>query len=148
VNALFPARHLCDTAAMSDVDWQALFLAAESARRAAYAPFSRFQVGAALLCDGGQVVRGCNVENASFGLTVCAERNAVGAMVVAGSKRAVAVALVVDSKRPTPPCGMCRQVLAEFGEAGLVIASRTLGGVEAQWTLGELLPHQFGREFL
>ena len=132
---------------MAQVDWQRLFEAAEAARQRAYAPYSKFQVGAALLCDDGSIVSGCNVENASYGLTVCAERNAIGSAVLQ-KKKPVAVAIVVDSREPTPPCGMCRQVIAEFGSAELPIASRTSAGKEARWTLGELLPHAFTRSFL
>jgi cytidine deaminase len=132
---------------MAEVDWQQLFEAAEKARQRAHAPYSKFQVGAAILCDDGSVISGCNVENASYGLTVCAERNAIGAMVLAGRKP-VAVGIVVDSREPTPPCGMCRQVLAEFGDASLPVASRIKNGTQARWTLGELLPHAFTRSFL
>jgi len=131
---------------MSTIDWQRLFEAAEAARQRAHAPYSRFQVGAAILCDDGSIVSGCNVENASYGLTVCAERNAVGAMVLS-ARRPTAVAIVADSREPTPPCGMCRQVLAEFGDAALPVRSRTPGGLEKQWTLGELLPHAFTKSF-
>ena len=131
---------------MATIDWNALFAAAEQARQRAHAPYSKFQVGAALLLADGSVAAGCNVENASYGLTVCAERNAIGAAQLTGQKP-VAVAIVVDSREPTPPCGMCRQVLAEFGDAALPVASRTLKGQEARWTLGELLPHAFTRSF-
>ncbi len=130
-----------------DVPWEAMFAAAEKARTAAYAPYSRFHVGAAIACTDGSIVAGCNVENASYGLTVCAERNAIGAVVVSG-KTPAAVALMVDSDKPTPPCGMCRQVLAEHAPAATVIRSRTLKGQEAQWTVGELLPHLFSKELL
>jgi cytidine deaminase len=132
---------------MPNVDWQKLFEAAETARTKAYAPYSKFQVGAALLCDDGSIIAGCNVENASYGLTVCAERNAIARSVLE-QKKLVAVAIVVDSREPTPPCGMCRQVIAEFGTTTTPIASRTVSGKEAQWTLGELLPHAFTRSFL
>ncbi len=133
---------------MPAVAWDALFAAAEVARQRAHAPYSRFLVGAAILCDDGAIVSGCNVENASYGLTCCAERNAIGAMVVGGARHPVAVAIVVDSQKPTPPCGMCRQVLAEFGTAALPVRSRTLSGQEQGWTVGELLPHLFNRDFL
>jgi len=132
---------------MTEVDWERLFEVAEQARQRAHAPYSKFQVGAALWCDDGSIVSGCNVENASYGLTVCAERNAIGAM-VRGARTPVAVAIVVDSREPTPPCGMCRQVLAEFGAAAMPVRSRTASGVEGRWTLGELLPHAFTRSFL
>lgn len=133
---------------MVDPHWAELFEAAEGARQRAYAPYSRFRVGAAVRGEDGRVFVGCNVENASFGLTVCAERNAVAALVAGGASKAVAVAIVVDSDRPTPPCGMCRQVLSELGDAGLEIASRTLRGEEARWSMEALLPFQFGRGFL
>lgn len=131
---------------MAAIDWQKLFEAAESARQRAHAPYSKFHVGAAIACDDGSLAAGCNVENASYGLTVCAERNAVGAMVLAG-RTPRAVAIVVDSREPTPPCGMCRQVLAEFGDASLEVRSRTPAGAEKTWTLGELLPHAFTKSF-
>ena len=108
---------------MAEVPWQQLFEAAELARQRAHAPYSKFHVGAAIFCDDGSISAGCNVENASYGLTVCAERNAVGAMVL-GGKKPLAVAIVVDSREPTPPCGMCRQVLAEFGAPTLPVGSR------------------------
>lgn len=129
------------------LDWQKLFDAAEQGRKKAYAPYSKFQVGAAFLADDGTIVVGGNVENASYGLTVCAERNAINAAVLAGKKLA-AIAIVVDSRDPTPPCGMCRQVIAEFAGDATPIASRTVSGKEAHWTLGELLPHAFRRSFL
>jgi len=128
-------------------DWKRLFAAASAARKKAHSPYSHFAVGAALLLDDGSIVSGCNVENASYGLTVCAERNAVGAMVLL-DRKPVACAIVVDSEVPTPPCGVCRQVLAEFAEPGLPVRSRTLGGDEEAYTLGELLPHTFTRSFL
>jgi len=124
------------------IDWPALFQAAERARQAAHAPYSKFKVGAAILTQSGAVVPGTNVENASYGLTVCAERNAIGRMVVDG-QRPRAVAIVVDSRTPTPPCGMCRQVLREFGDPAMEVRSRTVSGQEAKWTLGELLPFAF-----
>jgi cytidine deaminase len=131
---------------MASVPWDDLFKAEEAARLRAHAPYSKFQVGAALWCDDGRIVSGCNVENASYGLTVCAERNAVGALVLNG-RRLVAVALSVDSEQVTPPCGACRQVLSEFGGPEVPIRSRTKS-TEAAWTLGELLPHAFTRHFL
>jgi cytidine deaminase len=105
-------------------------------------------VGAALLSDDGSIRAGCNVENASYGLTVCAERNAVGAMVQGGGKRVLAVAIVVDATQAVPPCGMCRQVLAEFAEPTLPVRSRTVSGLEQQWALCELLPFAFTSSFL
>jgi cytidine deaminase len=131
---------------MSEIPWQRLFDAAEAARNKAHAPYSKFFVGAAVLQDDGSITTGCNVENASYGLTVCAERNAMAAMVIAGRKP-VAVAIVVDSREPTPPCGACRQVLAEFGAPDMPVSSRTLSGQQASWKLGELLPFAFTKSF-
>jgi len=116
----------------------------EAARRAqknAYAPYSKFSVGAAVLCDDGQVFLGCNVENSSFGLTVCAERNAVAAAVVAGA-RPVAVA-VVAPEAATAPCGACRQVLAEFSAAMPVILATPDGDGRQLEKLEALIPGVF-----
>lgn len=129
------------------IDWEALFTAAEAARQKAYARYSKFQVGAAVLCEDGTVIGGCNVENASYGLTMCAERNAIARMVLEGRKLR-AVAIVVHSQKPTPPCGMCRQVMAEFGAPGLEVRSRNNSGLEEKYTLGQLLPHAFTPDFL
>lgn len=132
---------------MSERSWTKLWRAAEQARRRAYARYSDFQVGAALECEDGTIITGCNVENASYGLTVCAERNALARAVIE-QKKLVALAIVVDSREPTPPCGMCRQVIAEFGSSTTPIGSRTVAGKEARWTLAELLPHAFTRSYL
>jgi cytidine deaminase len=129
------------------IDWEAMFKAAETARTRAHARYSKFQVGAAIACADGSILAGCNVENASYGLTICAERNAIAHMVSEG-KKLIAVAIVVDSKIPTPPCGMCRQVMAEFGTAAMEVRSRNLAGIEERYTLGGLLPHAFTAEFL
>ena len=116
----------------------------EAARRAgqkAYAPYSRFQVGAAVLAEDGRIFVGCNVENSSFGLTVCAERNAVAAAVVAGARpSAVAVAA---GPSPVSPCGACRQVLAEFSPRMPVILAGSVGDGEQVTTLDALLPDAF-----
>jgi cytidine deaminase len=118
-----------------------LLAAAREIRGRAYVPYSGFQVGAAILAEE-EVFTAVNVENASYPLSVCAERNAVAAMVAAGKRRVQAVAVVTDAERPTPPCGGCRQVLAEFG-IDAVVVSETLGGVRARWTVSELLPEPF-----
>ncbi|MEO1086024.1 MAG: cytidine deaminase [Acidobacteriota bacterium] len=89
------------------MDWDALFDAARAARERAYAPYSRFQVGAALLTGDGTLIPGCNVENRSFGLCICAERTAVSSAVAAGHREFVAVAVVTDTAPPAVPCGMC-----------------------------------------
>jgi cytidine deaminase len=124
-----------------------LLAAARLARLNAYAPFSGFQVGAALETAEGQVITGCNVENATYGLTLCAERVAVFKAVSEGHRRFVRVAIVADTEAPTPPCGACRQILWEFGGDLEVI----LGNLEketARFRLAELLPHPFDARLL
>ncbi|MEO8292489.1 MAG: cytidine deaminase [Actinomycetota bacterium] len=121
---------------------EGLVEAARAIRGQAYAPYSGFLVGAAVLA-GGRVFTGVNVENASYPISVCAERNAVAAMVAAGERRIDAVAVMTDAPAPTPPCGGCRQCLWEFGPAAVVIA-QTLEGGRARWLLTELLPSAFG----
>jgi cytidine deaminase len=116
--------------------------AARTARSRAYAPYSDFHVGAAVLA-GGEVFTGVNVENASYPLSVCAERNAVAAAVGAGQRTIEAVAVVADAEDPTPPCGGCRQVLNEFGPRMLVVCEGS-GGRRTEWVLSEILPHAFG----
>ncbi|MDX2064538.1 MAG: cytidine deaminase [Fimbriimonadaceae bacterium] len=126
---------------------EALVEAARAVRARAYAPYSRYPVGAAVLASGGQVYVGTNVENVSFGLTACAERGAISAMVAGGVQRAVAVAVV--TRDGGTPCGMCRQVLAEFavdpGTFEVVMESE--GGDRKSFFLAELLPHGFSTEF-
>ena len=116
-----------------------LIKAAKIARRSAYAPYSNFGVGAALLTKDGKIFTGCNVENVSLGLTICAERSAVAAAVNSGSKDFVAIAVVTGSKKPAVPCGACRQVLAEFNSAIRILAVNEDGVVE-QLELSDLLP--------
>jgi len=120
----------------------ALHEAALGAMRNAYAPYSMFHVGAALLTEDGQVIAGCNVENASYPAGTCAERAAIGAAVAAGHQHFRAVLISTEADTPTPPCGVCRQVLAEFGTDLVVIARTTTGG-EARWVLADLLPDPF-----
>jgi cytidine deaminase len=118
-----------------------LFAEARKAAEAAYAPYSRFRVGAALLAEDGQVVRGCNVENRSFGLTVCAERNAVFQGVSRGLRSFIALAIAtVDSPVPVGPCGACRQVLSEFMGSESPVRFGGSGPERVDTTLGELLP--------
>jgi len=112
---------------------------ARAARTRAYAPYSKFQVGAALLTRSGRVFTGCNVENLSFGLTICAERAAVCAAVIAGDTDFVAAAVMADSQEPVTPCGACRQVLAEFCDE-MEICSVNLEGSKYLARLSELLP--------
>ena len=115
---------------------------AEKARRRAYAPYSNFPVGSALLARDGTVVLGCNVENASYGLTVCAERNAVFQAVVRGVEDFVAIAVTAREGKGAPPCGACRQVLHEFGPTMRVIWRNAKGNLVEQ-SLEQLLPHAF-----
>ena len=138
---------------------------ARQVRDRAYAPYSRFSVGAAVraqqagplpdvgaqqagpLHRSGATFAGCNVENASFGLTICAERNAVFQAVAAGVRRIDAVAVVTDAPTPTMPCGACRQVLREFGP-DMVVIGATVDGMIARYRLSDLLPGSFGPEDL
>ena len=119
------------------MNWDTLVESAWSAREMAYAPYSNFAVGAALLSADGRVFLGCNVENISYGLTQCAERVAIGAAVAAGVKEFLAVAVVADTGVPISPCGACRQVLAEFGVPVVMLANRS---ERLEFTLEELLP--------
>ena len=113
--------------------------AAAQARLRAYAPYSGFLVGAALRLESGTVVSGCNVENLSYGLTMCAERVCVGKAIAQGEKTFQALAIIADTETPIVPCGACRQVLAEFAPA-LVITSWTLSGQSQEFSLANLLP--------
>ncbi|MCX7887309.1 MAG: cytidine deaminase [Verrucomicrobiae bacterium] len=115
--------------------------AAAVARRRAYAPYSKFRVGAAVLAANGRIYAGANVENASFGLTICAERVAVGAAVAAGQRRIVAVAVV--SPGGASPCGACRQVLAEFGDCTVICVDSRRLDRRRVWKLSGLLPDAF-----
>ena len=113
--------------------------AARQAMARAHAPYSGFAVGAALRCADGTVFSGCNVENLSFGLTICAERSAVFSAVAAGERDFTALAVVADSRQPVTPCGACRQVLAEFAPA-LPVCSANLQGAVFESSIAELLP--------
>src|SRR5687767_12765701 len=122
--------------------------AARAIRQRAYAPYSGFPVGAAILNEDGMIRGGVNIENASYPLSVCAERNAVAMMVMSGQEKILAVAVATDADMPTPPCGGCRQVLWEFGDADTPVVAEGANGVRARWRLGELLPHAFGPDDL
>jgi cytidine deaminase len=119
-----------------------LVAAATEARTRAFAPYSHFQVGAALEAEDGTIIPGCNVESASYGLTICAERVAVFAGVARGFRCFKRVAVVTDTETPTPPCGACRQILWEFApDAEVILANLT--GTVVRHTVRELIPHAF-----
>jgi cytidine deaminase len=108
----------------------------------AYAPYSAFRVGAALLGSDGSITEGCNVENAAYPAGLCAERGAVAAAVARGVRTFEAIAIATEAEEPTPPCGICRQVLEEFAPH-LQVLSITRDGREARWTMDDLLPRAF-----
>ena len=129
---------------MSDApDLDGLVAVAPEIRSRAYVPYSGFHVGAALLA-GGRVFAAVNVENASYPLSVCAERNAATMAVANGETVFEAIAVVTDAETPTSPCGGCRQVLNEFGPSIPVVSESADGSVRAVWTVDELLPDAFG----
>lgn len=119
------------------MDDDKLLKAAWQVRDAAYAPYSMFQVGAALLAVDGRIFTGCNVENLSFGLTICAERVAIANAVAAGARCFQRIVVVADTAEPVSPCGACRQVMAEFGLPEIVLANRSR---RERFTLDQLLP--------
>src|SRR5882757_5778181 len=124
---------------MSVTKYNELISAATAARDLAYAPYSGFQVGAALATNAGKIYTGCNVEDISLGLTICAERSAIGTAIAQGSKDLVAIAVVTAGKKPAVPCGACRQVMAEFNPNMKIIAA-TVDGKVQEFDLAELLP--------
>lgn len=126
---------------MTELDLEALESLARSVREHAHAPYSDFRVGAAVRARSGRSYLGCNVENASFGATVCAERNAIAAAVAAGEREIVAVAVYTEADSPALPCGICRQVIQEFGPDAVVVS--TTPTARKQTTLRELLPEAF-----
>ena len=116
---------------------------AKSVSNNAYCPYSNFRVGAALLTESGAVITGCNVENASYGLSICAERNAIFHMVAQAKQRIKALVIYTPTPKPSAPCGACRQVIKEFGPDAMII-SVCDGPDILRKTLPELLPHAFG----
>jgi cytidine deaminase len=126
---------------------QRLLEAALAARQHAHAAFSNFRVGAALETADGQIITGCNVENATYGLTICAERVAVFKAISEGHRSFTRVAVVADTAEPTPPCGACRQILWEFG-GNLEVILGNLSGEKARHQLKDLLPHAFDARLL
>ena len=123
-----------------------LITAATAVRDNAYAKYSKFQVGAALLTDSGRLFTGCNVENISYGLTICAERFAIGAMIAAGERQPTAIAVV--TKGGGTPCGACRQVLAEFAPSLPILLVDADTGAVVETDMSKLLPAQFASEFV
>ncbi|MEZ0393533.1 MAG: cytidine deaminase [Desulfurococcaceae archaeon] len=109
----------------------------------AYAPYSNIRVASAVITDKGNVYVGVNVENSSYGLTICAERSAIASMVAHGERRPVVVSVVTDLDEPIPPCGACRQVIAEFNEDALIVMHSVKTGKTVEARLSELLPHAF-----
>jgi cytidine deaminase len=131
---------------IDDAAVDALLAAARGAREHAYAPYSGFAVGAAVQTDAGMFA-GANVENASYPVGTCAERAAAAAAISAGARRIGALVVTTRAPRPTPPCGMCRQFLYEFGP-GMVVVSEGGNGARRRWRLNELLPDAFGPDDL
>jgi cytidine deaminase len=126
----------------------ALFEAAREARARAYAPYSGFKVGAAVLTPGGAVVAGCNVENAAFPVGTCAEAGAIAAMIAAGHTQLAAVLVAGEGAALVTPCGACRQRIREFGSPDTPIHIADLNGLRRSFRLNELLPFSFGPENL
>ena len=128
---------------LAAADRRRLVNAARRAARNAYAPYSKFRVGAAVLTGAGRIFTGANVENASYGLSNCAERTAVFNAVAAGDRWIVAVAVYTPTRHPTPPCGACRQVIREFGARAAIVCGFA-SGERLETTLDALLPGSFG----
>lgn len=124
-----------------------LIEAARDVRENAYAPFSDFRVGAALETDDGEIISGCNVESASYGLTVCAERVAIWKAISQGKRKIIKIAVVADTEELTPPCGVCRQIIWEFGGDIPVVFANLSGKVETV-KMRDLLPRAFDTKFL
>jgi cytidine deaminase len=120
-----------------------LIEAAKKAREHAYAPYSHFSVGAAALTDSQKIYYGCNIENASFGLTNCAERTAIFKAISEGEQKIIALAIIADTENPVFPCGACRQVMSEFCSADSTIYLANLSGLVEEWKLKDLLPGAF-----
>ncbi len=129
------------------MDWNELLAAAKAVRLKAHTPYSNFKVGCAIEDEHGQVFTGCNVENASYGLSLCAERVAVFKAISEGAGKLLRVAVVADTEKLTPPCGACRQILWEFcGDAELAL--QNLAGQRDTMTIKQILPRPFDASFL
>jgi len=129
------------------MNWEVLIKAAIDVRKFAYAPYSNYKVGAAVLTEKGKIYTGVNVENSSFGATICAERVAVTKAISNGDNKIIAIAVVGDSN-PTYPCGICRQFLTEFGDKDLKIICSNVNGIYKVYDLEELLSFAFCKESL
>ena len=127
---------------------QALFEAAEAIRAKAYAPSSRFPVGAAILAEDGKIYSGCNIENAAYPVGNCAEASAIAAMIAGGGKRITRIYVTGPGTAPVTPCGGCRQRLREFANLDVTVISHGVDGEPLVQTLEQLLPHSFGPEYL
>lgn len=127
---------------------EALFKAAEAIRAKAYAPYSRFQVGAAILADDGQIYVGANIENAAYPQGNCAEASAISAMIAGGGKRIKRIYVTGPGAAPVTPCGGCRQRIREFADLDVTVISHGVEGEPLFATLEQLLPHSFGPEYL
>lgn len=133
---------------MQEIEKEKLITKAVEAKEAAYVPYSHFRVGAALLTKSGKIYTGCNVENVSYGATNCAERTAIFKAVSEGEREFEAIAINGDHKDYLPPCGICRQVLSEFGEADMKVILSNSTEDYKEITLGELLPDAFSSKNL
>lgn len=133
---------------ISDATMDQLVAAARAARERAYAPYSRFPVGAALLDEHGRIHAGCNIENAAHPQGQCAEASAIAHLILAGGTRILAAAVVGVAERPVTPCGGCRQRVREFGADDLPIWVADMNAIRGRYTLGELLPASFGPDHL
>lgn len=127
---------------------QALFEAAEAIRAKAYAPYSRFSVGAAILADDGKIYSGCNIENAAYPQGNCAEASAIAAMIAGGARRITRIYVTGPGVAPVTPCGGCRQRIREFADLDITVISHGVEGKPLVATLEQLLPHSFGPEYL
>jgi cytidine deaminase len=128
---------------IEDNKMKLLVAAAKDGFAKAYAPYSNFHVGAAALTVNGNIVKGCNVENASYGLTVCAERNCLAQGVIAGEHEFSAIVIYTNQEKLTPPCGACRQVIAEFLAPEALVKAVNHNNDTKEWTVNELLPDAF-----
>ncbi|HEV7277251.1 MAG TPA: cytidine deaminase [Devosiaceae bacterium] len=129
-------------------DDRVLFDAAEAVRARAYAPYSKFQVGAAILANDGNIYAGCNIENAAYPQGNCAEASAIAAMIAGGGRRIRRIYVTGPGSDPVTPCGGCRQRIREFADLDTPVISHGVDGTPLEQTLGQLLPHSFGPEFL